>query len=497
MPANKKGKSNILDSHRKEPMSETVVKFLSSISEDQWIVEVDVRNSIAHNLMLMKQKIITESEGQQIVNNLIDILQQIKQGQFQIDLSYEDIHPYIEKLIIDKTGVAVGGKLHTGRSRNDQVATDIRMKIREEFIELTANLKELIDILKNRSEHFAGAIMPLYTHVQRGQVGTFGHFLQAYAFQILRIYERIIQTYDRINMCPLGACAIGGTSMPIDREYTAQLLGFDGIIYNSIDAISSRDYISEVLSILSDLAIIISRISEDLILWNSEDFGFVIIADEFTSVSSAMPQKKNPDTLEIIRGRAGKVIGALIEALMMQKGTPSGYNRDFQESKPPLITGFNTTKNAIKILSGVFETINIREENMKNAVLKSGVVALDISEYLVKKYNVPFRQAHQIIGALSKQLHELGPIEAYSPQRISKYAKDNLSLDIPVDNHIIKIMDPGNALDSRQSEGSPKVEFIKRGALLISEKNDEYSKQMETRKSKVDNAWKNLEKKIN
>lgn len=488
----KQGKGTLLDSHRKEPMSETVVKFLSSINEDLWIAEADVRNSIAHNLMLIKQNIVPESEGRKIIEALFEILDSIKTGKFQVDTSYEDIHPYIEKLVIDKTGITIGGKLHTGRSRNDQVATDIRMKLREEIIELTNILEECIGIIVNQSEKFADVIMPLYTHVQRGQIGTFGHVLQCYAFQLLRILERLIQAYDRINVCPLGACAIGGTSIPLERKYTAELLGFDGIIFNSIDAISSRDFISELLAILSDLAIITSRIAEDFILWNSEEFSFIIIDDAFASVSSAMPQKKNPDTLEIIRGRTGKVIGALIEAQLMQKGTPSGYNRDFQESKPPLITGFSTTKNALKILTGVIETLRLREDNMKNAVISSGTMALDISEYLVKYHNIPFRQAHQIIGALSKNL-AVGPEKAYTPEKISEYAKNTLSLEIPIDPKIKLLLDPSNALNQRLSEGSPNKENIMKGKMMILQSLDKHVEEIRKRKKKLENAWKKME----
>lgn len=486
----KQGKGTLLDAHRKEPMSETVVKFLSSINEDLWIAEADVRNSIAHNMMLVKQKIVPESEGKQIIKALIEILNQIKAGTFKVDLSFEDIHPYIEKLVIEKTGMSIGGKLHTGRSRNDQVATDIRMKIREEIFDLCDILYDCLNAMIKQSETFADVLMPLYTHVQRGQIGTFGHVLQSYAFQLLRIFERLIQTYDRINLCPLGACAIGGTSMLLDRRYTAKLLGFDEIIFNSVDAISSRDFISETLSVLADLAVIASRIAEDFILWNSEEFGFIIIDDAYASVSSAMPQKKNPDTLEIIRGRCGKVIGALIEAQIMQKGTPSGYNRDFQESKPPLIIGFNTTKNSLKILTGVIETLKIRKDRMLNAILNSGTVALDISEYLVKHHNVPFRQAHQIIGALSKNLQIMGPEQAYTPEKIAAYAKNNLGLEIPIDNEIKNFLDPVNALSQRMSEGSPTKENLMKGKTLIVEYAHKLTKELQKRRNKVLEAWK-------
>jgi argininosuccinate lyase len=489
----KQGKGTLLDAHRKEPMSETVVKFLSSINEDLWIAEVDVRNSIAHNMMLIKQNIVPEAEGKQIIKALVEILNQIKSGTFKVDPSFEDIHPFIEKLVIEKTGMSIGGKLHTGRSRNDQVATDIRMKIREEIFELCDILYDCIHTIVKQSEMFADALMPLYTHVQRGQIGTFGHVLQSYAFQLLRIFERLNQTFDRINLCPLGACAIGGTSMPLDRRYTAELLGFDGIIFNSIDAISSRDFISETLSVLADLAVIASRIAEDFILWNSEEFGFIIIDDAYASVSSAMPQKKNPDTLEIIRGRCGKVIGALIEAQIMQKGTPSGYNRDFQESKPPLILGFNTAKNSLKILTGVIETLKIRKDRMVNAILNSGTIALDISEYLVKHHNVPFRQAHQIMGALSKNLQSMSPEQAYHPEKIAEYAKNNLGLEISIDHEIKNLLDPAKALSQRISEGSPTKENIIKGKHLILESVEHIITELKKKRTKIIETWKFME----
>jgi argininosuccinate lyase len=488
-----KEKGSLLDQHRKDPMSELVLNFLSSIHEDEWIAEADVRNSIAHNIMLMNTKIISESESKLILNELFQILDEILGGSFTVDSSFEDIHPYIEKRVIDKIGIEIGGKIHSGRSRNDQVATDIRMKIREEFFELIEKLSELIDALNTKSLEFGQDILPLYTHVQRGQSGTFGHILQAYSFQFLRIFERILQSYDRINTCPLGACAIGGTSMPIDRHMTADLLGFDGIIFNSIDAISSREFISETLAILSDLAIILSRISEDFIMWNSDDFGFIIIDDQYASVSSAMPQKKNPDTLEIIRGRSGKVIASLIESQFMQKSAPTGYNRDFQESKPPLITGFKTIKASINIMAGVINTVKIRKEKMKLAAENSGVAALDIAEYLVKKYSISFREAHHLIGALSKDLIELGPKEAYKPERISQFSLQFTKKQIPVDEEIRTLIDPAISLNLRTSEGSPSIENIKKGYEMLCSKLKINREKTGIQKEKITNAWKKMD----
>ncbi|MHA2401082.1 MAG: argininosuccinate lyase, partial [Promethearchaeota archaeon] len=281
------------------PLNKKVLKFLSSLKEDLWIAEEDIIGTEVHNIMLFEQGILSKNEIKMILTSLENIRNKLLNNQLELDENFEDIHPFIEKCIIDEIGIEVGGKIHTGRSRNDQVSVDIRLKIRNELNEMSKMLFELSNVLLTQSKSAINIFMPLYTHLQRGQLGVFSHYLNNYIAQILRSLERVEEVYNRNNFNPLGACAIGGTSINIDRKRTAELLGFQGVIENSIDAISSKDYILETLMCLSLISLQFSRISEDLLLWSSKEFDFIELDDEFCSVSSVMPQKKNPDTLEL------------------------------------------------------------------------------------------------------------------------------------------------------------------------------------------------------
>ncbi|MCK4383995.1 MAG: argininosuccinate lyase, partial [Candidatus Lokiarchaeota archaeon] len=277
------------------PLNNNALKFLSSLKEDFWIFEEDIVGTQVHDIMLFEQKILNEIEIRKILVALENIKKKIQNNQIELDGSFEDIHPFIEKRVIDGIGIEIGGKIHTGRSRNDQISVDLRLKIRKELNSISEELFALVEILLNISKKNINSYLPLYTHLQGGQLGVFSHYINNYIAQILRSLERIEEIYNRVNKNPLGACAIGGTSININRFRTSELLGFDGIAYNSIDAISSRDYIYETLMGLSLLAIQFSRIAEDLIIWSTKEFDFIEIADEYCSVSSVMPQKKNPD----------------------------------------------------------------------------------------------------------------------------------------------------------------------------------------------------------
>jgi len=283
------------------PLSEKTLKFISSLKEDLWIADEDIIGSEVHNIMLFEQKILNAEEISQILMALGEIKKELSTNSFELDETFEDIHPLIEKSVIDKIGIEMGGKMHTGRSRNGQISVDLRLKIREELNITTEKLFSLFNTILTLSRINITSYMPLYTHLQAGQLGVFSHYLNNYLAQILRLVEGIEDIYKRINKNPLGACAIGGTSINIDRNRTAELLGFDGLIYNSIDATSSRDYIYETLMVLSSIGVQFSRIAEDLILWSTKEFGFIELDDKFCSVSSVMPQKKNPDTVELLR----------------------------------------------------------------------------------------------------------------------------------------------------------------------------------------------------
>ncbi len=330
-----------------------VLKFVSSLKEDLWIVKEDIIGTQAHNIMLFDQKILNASEIKSILIALENIKRKVQEHELILDESFEDIHPMIEKMVIDEIGIEIGGKLHTGRSRNDQVSVDIRMKIREELNLLSESLFEFVDVLLPLSQNYKSTLMPLYTHLQPGQMGVFSHYINYYISQFLRSLERIEDCYCRINKNPLGACAIGGTSIKINRNETAELLGFDGLIENSIDAISSRDYILETLSVLSLIATDFSRIAEDLIIWASNEFSFIELSDKYCSVSSVMPQKKNPDSLELIRSRSVKIIANSYAAYTTVKGLPSGYFRDFQDLKMLLKDDFDFCLSIFEIFKGI------------------------------------------------------------------------------------------------------------------------------------------------
>ncbi|HDJ04413.1 MAG TPA: argininosuccinate lyase, partial [Candidatus Bathyarchaeota archaeon] len=321
-----------------------IVKFLSSIEDDYRIFEADIEGTEAHNIMLYEQQVLSRRDLVRILSSLEKLKREYESGKVKIKPEYEDVHEFIETYVIRDVGIEAGGKLHTGRSRNDQVALDIRMVLRWALIEVGEGILHLTYSLLKKAEEHKETLMPLYTHTQHAQVGTLGHYLLAYVDILLRDLERLDSCYRRVNLSPLGAGPIGGTSIPIDRMRTASLLGFDGVVENTIDAVSSKDVEIESLSILANLMSTLSRIAEDLILWSSSEFSFIELADEYSSTSSIMPQKKNPCTLELVRGRTGRVFGALNGVLNIVKGLTTGYNRDLQEVKHHLWAGIDAVK---------------------------------------------------------------------------------------------------------------------------------------------------------
>ncbi|MFQ6095551.1 MAG: argininosuccinate lyase, partial [Candidatus Bathyarchaeia archaeon] len=339
----------------------------------------------------------------------------------------------------------------------DQVALDIRMSLRWGLIEVVERIIHLISLLLDKAKEHKGAIMPLYTHTQQAQVGTLSHYLLAYADALLRDLQRLDSCYKRVNLSPLGAGPIGGTSIPVDRRRTASLLGFEGLVENSIDAVSSKDVEIEVLSILANLMSSLSRISEDLILWSSSEFGYLELADEYSSTSSVMPQKKNPCTLELIRGRTGRVFGALNGILNMVKGLITGYNRDLQETKHYLWTGLDTVNDSLEILAGAIKTMNVNEARMKAKVTEGYVVALDLAESLVVESGLSFREAHMLVGNLIREMVASGiRMSQLEPEAIERLAEKLLDRRITIDRDFIKrIIDAEYSLRNRKSIGSP------------------------------------------
>lgn len=372
--------------------------FNSSISFDSRMYKQDILGSIAHAKMLAKQGIIEQIEADKIVNELNKILEEISNGSLKIDLEAEDIHMFVEAELTKRLG-DTGKRLHTARSRNDQVALDLRMNLKDETNILVKLLKELISTLIEKSEENINTVMPGYTHLQRAQPITFAHHLMAYVEMLLRDIDRLKATYNRMNVLPLGSCALAGTTYNIDRDFVKKELEFYDISQNSLDGVSDRDFVIELASNISIIMMHLSRISEEIILWCSWEFKFIELDDAFSTGSSIMPQKKNPDIAELIRGKTGRVYGDLITLLTMMKGIPLAYNKDMQEDKEAIFDSIDTIKICIETLIPMLKTMKVLKQNMKNAASKGFINATDCADYLVKK-GIPFRKAYKIVGQI-------------------------------------------------------------------------------------------------
>ncbi len=375
-----------------------VYNFNASISFDQKLFRQDIEGSIAHVKMLAKQKILSETEKKQILSGLESILTDVENGKLTITDEYEDIHSFVEVNLIDRIG-DTGKKLHTGRSRNDQVALDMKLYIRYEVIEINELLKNLLKNILAIMEQNTGTYMPGFTHLQKAQPITLAHHMGAYFEMFKRDRQRLDDIYNRMNYCPLGSGALAGTTYPLDRDYTAQLLNFTGPTLNSMDSVADRDYIIEVLSALSTIMMHLSRFSEEIILWNSNEYHFVEIDDAYSTGSSIMPQKKNPDIAELVRGKTGRVYGALVSILTTMKGIPLAYNKDMQEDKELTFDAIDTVKGCVALFTGMLKTLKFNKDIMKTSAMKGFTNATDAADYLVN-HGVPFRDAHSIIGKL-------------------------------------------------------------------------------------------------
>lgn len=375
-----------------------VYNFNASISFDKRFYEQDIKGSIAHVMMLCKQGILTEEEKREIIAGLESILSDVQSGKLEISEKYEDIHSFVEANLIDRIGDA-GKKLHTGRSRNDQVALDMKLYTRGEIIALQGLVKEmlyeLLEIMKAHTE----TIMPGFTHLQKAQPITLAHHMGAYFEMFKRDYSRLQDIYKRMNTCPLGAGALAGTTYPLDRNYTAELLGFDGPTLNSMDSVSDRDYLIELMSALATIMMHLSRFSEEVIIWNSNEYQFVEIDDGYSTGSSIMPQKKNPDIAELVRGKTGRVYGALMSILTTMKGIPLAYNKDMQEDKELVFDAIDTAKGCLALFTGMLATMKFNTDKMLESARHGFTNATDAADYLVN-HNVPFRDAHGIVGQL-------------------------------------------------------------------------------------------------
>ncbi|MBQ8387648.1 MAG: argininosuccinate lyase [Clostridia bacterium] len=372
--------------------------FNSSISFDSRMYKQDITGSMAHAAMLAKQGIISAAEADALVAGLADILADIESGELSIDMSCEDIHMFVEQVLTERLG-DVGKKLHTARSRNDQVALDLRMYLRDEVDSIREKVTTLIEVLCDKAEEYKSAIMPGYTHLQRAQPITFGHHLMAYAMMLLRDADRLADCKRRMNSSPIGCCALAGTTYNTDRAFEAERLGFDTLCENSLDGVSDRDFCLEFMSACSVLMMHLSRFSEEIILWSSWEFAFVELSDAYTTGSSIMPQKKNSDMAELIRGKTGRVYGDLMGLLTTMKGLPLAYNKDMQEDKEGVFDTVDTVKMCLDVMAPMVDTMKARTENMKKAAQGGFINATDLADYMVKK-GIPFRTAYKISGQL-------------------------------------------------------------------------------------------------
>ena len=445
-----------------------VYNFNASLSFDKKLYRQDIQGSMAHVKMLAKQGILTEQEKDEILEGLTGILQDIEEKKLEFSPEYEDIHSFVEANLIQRTG-EVGKKLHTGRSRNDQVALDMKLYVRDEIQETDMLLKELLETLLKLMEDNLHTYMPGFTHLQKAQPITAAHHFGAYFEMFKRDRSRLADTKKRLNYCPLGSGALAGTTYPLDREYTAKLLGFDEPTLNSMDSVADRDYLIEYLSDLSVIMMHLSRFCEEIILWNSNEYQFIEIDDGYSTGSSIMPQKKNPDIAELVRGKTGRVYGALMSLLTTMKGIPLAYNKDMQEDKELAFDAMDTVKGCIALFNGMLETMELKKENMEKSAKNGFTNATDAADYLVKK-GVPFRDAHGIVGELvlfcvknQISLDEM-PLEEY--QKISPVFEQDIYEAISMKTCV----ETRNTIGAPGPEAMEKVLEIQKKYLEDSEK---------------------------
>jgi len=473
-------------------LNNITLDYVSSINDDSEIVLYDIIGSQAHTIMLLQNNIITKNDAKKILSSLEDM----KNEKFNSSSSAEDIHELIESLVIKKAGMASGGKMHTARSRNDQVVLDIRMKIRDDINIICNCLLDTIESLVSVSRNHQKTIMPFYTHLQQAQAGLFSHYLLAQADILSRDFQRLFETFKRINQSPLGAGPVGGTSIPIDRHSTAKMLGFDGVVENSLDATSTRDFVAEYVAMVSILMTNLSRISEDFIIWSTPEFSFIELSDEFTSPSSVMPQKKNPDILELTRGKTAEIIGNLTAILTTIKGLASGYGRDLQQMKSSIWSTSKISISALLIIKSIVLTMKVNEKQMKKVTESSNLIALDIAEKLVQE-GIPFRVTHKIAGVLVQLAHNSKkPISRLTTLEIKK-SVEGTKIDPKIVSKIISNTSVVSSLKDRKSFGSSGYDEQKRMISDRTQKINTWRSDMSERDNKIKSSIDKLQKLVN
>ncbi|MDR2624260.1 MAG: argininosuccinate lyase [Methanobrevibacter sp.] len=451
----------IRDGRLKKSMDEETAEFTSSLNFDKYIFESDVKCNVAHTLMLKEEKIITEEVADKILEALFKLMED---GYDALNFNHadEDIHMAVENYVTKTVGGDVAGFMHTAKSRNDQVATDLRLSLRVKVNEIQITIldfiKGLVELaIEHKTTTFVG-----YTHLQHGQPVTFGHHLMAYAHSLKRDYQRLKDSYKRINLNPLGSGALATTTFPINRELTTKLLGFDDYLENSMDGVSSRDFIIETVSNLAILTSNLCKIAEELILWSSYEFGLIEIADEFSSTSSIMPQKKNPDVAELVRGKSSIITGELMTMLMILKGIPYTYNRDLQEINPHLWNVIENTEAILTITSKMTLSINFKKERALELVYKNFATATDLADLIVKEKMIPFRTSHQIVGRIVNEVNSNDlDFNSIDSEFVDKIAVEIIGKQLSLSNDLIKkALDPIENVKSRNVPGGPSPEMV-------------------------------------
>lgn len=454
----------------KEKASDLILDFHSSISFDKRLYKYDIIGSIAHVKGLAKQNIISKEDAKLIEKNLREILKEIEEGKTIFSTEYEDIHMNIEKILIDRVG-DIGKKLHTGRSRNDQIATDMKLFVKEEIVKVQILVLELMEILNKISKENISTYMPGFTHMQKAQPITFAHYLLAYIEMFKRDFIRLKNSFELLDFSPLGSAALAGTTYSLDRNYTSSILGFKGPTLNSIDSVSDRDYLIETLNDFAIIMIHLSRFCEEIIIFTSNDFNYIELSDSFSTGSSIMPQKKNPDAAELIRGKTGRVFGDLMALLTVMKGIPLAYNKDMQEDKENFFDALDTVKGCLKVFSGMISEIKVNKEIMKEAATKGFINATDVADYLVKK-GISFRDAYKITGSMVVYCIEKNiSFETLSLKEYKAFSKF-------FDKDVYEIISLEKCVERRESFGGP-------GRKGVKEHIDQMSNFIESSKEKL------------
>ena len=436
-----------------EPVSELVKKYTGSIDFDKRLAKWDIQGSLAHARMLQQSGVLSEDDVVAIQQGMQEILEDITKGTLEWSLDLEDVHMNIERRLTDKIGDA-GKRLHTGRSRNDQVATDIRLWLRDEISTIQDLIRDLQAALVDLAEQHAEVVMPGFTHLQVAQPVSFGHHMLAYVEMLGRDHERMVDCRKRVNRMPLGSAALAGTTYPIQRELTAELLGFEQICQNSLDAVSDRDFALEFTAAASLVMVHLSRLSEELILWMSPRFGFIDIADRFCTGSSIMPQKKNPDVPELVRGKSGRVIGHLTGLMMLMKSQPLAYNKDNQEDKEPLFDTVDTLIDTLRIYADMMRGVTVKPDNMRAAVMQGFATATDLADYLVKK-GMPFRDSHEVVAQAVRYADEQGVDLSELPLAVLQRFSDLVADDV------YQVLTPEGSLNARNHLGGTAPEQVR------------------------------------